>query len=101
MVSGEALEAAAGLTLPSTSLSRQRSFDRFRTLINAAAKLKLARAPVRQGGCLVLESDDLRRVPLEVGVPLFGSLLPETGRTTRPFPDEGGALAPAPSDDPA
>ncbi|MBB2200886.1 DUF1488 family protein [Gluconacetobacter tumulisoli] len=99
MVSGEALEAAAGLALPSTSLSRRRSFDRFRTLINAAAKLKLAGTAQRQDGCLILESEDLRRVPPEAGVPLFGSFFRDNSRAARVLPDECGALAAAASDD--
>ena len=40
-VSEEALEAASGLSAPSTTALRRRSFDRFRGLIDAAAKLKL------------------------------------------------------------
>jgi hypothetical protein len=72
-VSDEALEAVSGPALPSTSLTRRRSFDRFRTLIDAAAKLKLKDLSAGFGGPLVLSSRDLRRVPSETGVPSYGS----------------------------
>ena len=72
-VSEEALEAASGLTAPSTNASRRKSFDRYRSLIDAAAKLKLKTMDPGFVGPLVLSSADLRRVPPEVGVPSFGS----------------------------
>lgn len=72
-VSDEALEAVSGLTAPSTTALRRKSFDRFRTLINAAAKLKLKTLPPEFIGLLALTSRDLRRVPPETGVPLYGS----------------------------
>jgi len=72
-VADEALEAVAGLALPSTSLTRRKSFDRFRTLIDAAAKLKLEDFSEGFGGPLVLSSGDLRRVPAKSGVPSYGS----------------------------
>ena len=72
-VSDEALEAVSGLPAPSTVMLRRRSFDRFRTLINAAAKLKLSTLPSRPIGLIVLTGEDLRRVPPETGVPSFGS----------------------------
>lgn len=75
-VSDEALEAVSGLAAPSTTTLRRKSFDRFRTLIDAAARLKLGTLPPEFPGPLVLSSGDLRRVPPEVGVPAFGS----TGR---------------------
>ncbi len=74
-VSDEALEAASALTLPSTPLTRRRSFDRFRTLIDAAATLKLATLPRTATGPLLLTRDDLRRVPPQTGAPVFGSAL--------------------------
>ena len=49
-VSDEALEAVSGLPVPSTVVLRRRSFDRFRTLINVAAKLKLSTLPSRSIG---------------------------------------------------
>ena len=52
---------------------RRRSFDRFRTLINVAAKLKLRTLPSGSIGLIVLTREDLRRVPPETGVPSFGS----------------------------
>lgn len=69
----EALEAASGMAAPSTPLLRRRSFDRFRTLIDAAAKLKWEALPPGSVGSLVLTSEDLRSVPPQAGVPLFGS----------------------------
>jgi Protein of unknown function (DUF1488) len=76
-VSDEALEAVSGLAVPSTMVSRRKSFDRFRMLINAAARLKLGTLPPGFAGPLALSSKDLRCVPPEVGFPSFGS----TGRT--------------------
>jgi hypothetical protein len=52
---------------------RRRSFDRFRTLINVAAKLKLRTLPPGAIGPIVLTHEDLRCVPPETGVPSFGS----------------------------
>ena len=72
-VSDEALEAVSGLPAPSTVMLRRRSFDRFRTLINVAAKLKLRTLPSGSIGLIVLTREDLRRVPPETGVPSFGS----------------------------
>jgi hypothetical protein len=72
-ISDEALEAASSLTMPSTVMLRRRSFDRFRTLINVAAKLKLRTLPPGAIGPIVLTHEDLRCVPPETGVPSFGS----------------------------
>ena len=72
-VSDEALEAVSGLATPSTTVLRRKSFDRFRTLIDAAARLKLGTLPPNFSGPLFLSSGDLRRVPPGVGVPTFGS----------------------------
>jgi Protein of unknown function (DUF1488) len=72
-VSDEALEAVSGLTGPSTPALRRRSFDRFRTLINAAAVLRLSTLPLGFVGPIVLTSADLRHVPPVTGEPLFGS----------------------------
>lgn len=72
-VSDEALEAVSGLPVPSTVMLRRRSFDRFRTLINVAAKLKLSTLPSRSIGLIVLSGDDLRRVPPQTGEPPFGT----------------------------
>ncbi|WP_173576031.1 DUF1488 family protein [Acetobacter fallax] len=71
-VSNEALEAAAGLGALSGSVARHQSFHRFRTLIHAAAVLKLTRSGKKAEGLLLLGSDDLRLVPLEKGIPVFG-----------------------------
>lgn len=76
-VSDEALEAVSGLAVPSTAGSRRKSFDRFRLLIDAAAKLKLGTLPPGFTGPIVLSSRDLRDVPPEAGMPAFGS----AGRT--------------------
>ncbi|WP_424134957.1 hypothetical protein [Roseomonas chloroacetimidivorans] len=72
-VADEALEAASGLELPSTPLLRRRSFDRFRVLIDTAAKLKLSAMPVGFAGLLTISSGDLRCVPHKEGVPQFGT----------------------------
>lgn len=72
-VSDEALEAVSGLAVPSTAASRRKSFDRFRTLIHAAATLKLGTLPPGFAGPIVLSIGDLRRVPPETGAPAFGS----------------------------
>ena len=72
-VLGDALEAVSGLTLPSTVMLRQRSFDRFRTLIDIAARLKLKTLPAGSLGPIVLTQEDLRRVPPEPGVLSFGN----------------------------
>jgi hypothetical protein len=72
-VSDEALEAASNLAHPSTVILRRRSFDRFRTLIDAAAKLKLATMPDGFAGPLTISSADLRRLPAREGAPQFGS----------------------------
>jgi hypothetical protein len=69
----DALDAVSGQTAPSNSTLRRRSFDRFRTLINAAASVKLATLPTDFAGPLVLTRDDLRRVPTQPGAPSFGS----------------------------
>lgn len=72
-ISDEALEAASNLPLPSTALSRQQSFSRFRTLIDVAARMKLSRMPDNFSGLLTILSDDLRHVPDLEGAPQFGS----------------------------
>jgi hypothetical protein len=69
----DALDAVSGQTAPSNPTLRRRSFDRFRTLINAAASVKLATMPPEFAGPLVLTRDDLRRVPTQPGAPSFGS----------------------------
>ena len=73
-VSDEALEAVSGLQAPSTPVSRRKSFDRFRTLIDAAAKLKLKTLPPDFAGPVALTSGDLRSVPPSPGAPPFGSV---------------------------
>jgi hypothetical protein len=62
VVSNEALEAAAGLPELSAPMLRGRSFDRFRTLIHAAADARLAALPGLVGP-IVLTSRDLQSVP--------------------------------------
>ncbi len=69
----EALEAASGLTAPSTVALRRGSFDRFRTLIDAVPKLKSRTVPSEFIGPIVLTGDDLRSMPPQTGVPPFGS----------------------------
>jgi hypothetical protein len=73
-ISDEALEAASNLPLPSTATSRQRSFNRFRTLIDVAARLKLSHMPDSFTGPLTILSDDLRHVPGLEGLPQFSSM---------------------------
>ena len=72
-ISEEALDAVSGLTAPSTLALRRRAFDRFRSLIDAAAKLKLKSLPPEAVGPLMLSSSDLRVVPPSSGVPVFGT----------------------------
>jgi hypothetical protein len=79
----DALEAVSGLTVPSTVTLRQRSFDRFRTLINVAAKLKLRTLPAGYTGPITLNREDLRQVPPEAGVPSFGGSARTPARPTQ------------------
>ncbi len=72
-VPDDALGAASGAALPLSALSRRNAFDRFRTLLDAAAKLKLLAGPAGSLAPLVLTMADLRRVPPRTGVPTFGS----------------------------
>ena len=72
-ISDEALEAASGLAVPSTTGMRRQSFDRFRTVIHAAALRKLGTLPADFAGPLALSGDDLRGAVAGVGDPLFGS----------------------------
>jgi hypothetical protein len=74
-VSDDALEAVSGLTAPSTVTLRRRSFDRFRTLINTAATLKLATLPEGFSDPMILTREDLRRVPALNGEPEYGVAL--------------------------
>ena len=91
VVSNEALEAAAGLPAMSTPMLRRQSFDRFRTLIHAAAGARLAALPGLVGP-IVLTSRDLRSVPSVRGTPVFGS----SGRPPpRPARDGDAAAADA------
>lgn len=69
----DALDALSGLTAPSSMLLRRRSFERFRSLINVAAELKLKTLPSGSLGPIVLSREDLRRVPPDSGTPSFGS----------------------------
>lgn len=69
----DALEAAAGLATPSTITLRRRSFDRFRTLIDAAAQMKLKTLPSGSADMIMLTRGDLRGVPPQSGVPSFGT----------------------------
>jgi hypothetical protein len=85
VVSNEALEAASGLPGLSSAMLRRRSFDRFRTLIHAAAARRLAALPLGFVSPIVLTGRDLRSVPPERGAPAFGS----SGRApARPTADE-------------
>ena len=70
-VSAEALEEASGLPPQSSEQLHRRSFDRFRTLIEAAAQQKLAGLPPEFCGPITLASKDLRRVPHVVGMPPY------------------------------
>ena len=72
-ISDEALDAVSGLAFPSTIALRRRSFDRYRTLIDAAAKLKLQKLPPGFAGPVALSGGDLRAVPPTFGSPPFGS----------------------------
>jgi hypothetical protein len=72
-VQDEALGAVSGLTVAFSEALRQKSFHTFRTLINAAAELKLSTLPPGSSGRIVLTTEDLRCVQPEPGVPPFGS----------------------------
>ena len=72
-VADDALEAVSGLSAPSTPALRRESFDRFRMLIDAAAKLKAASVQDGFAGPMVLSIADLRRVPAQTGMTLFGN----------------------------
>ncbi|GBR03182.1 DUF1488 family protein [Acetobacter oeni] len=74
----EALEAAAGLASPATLAARRQSFQRFRVLIHAAATLKFARSGKASDVIVMLGSEDLRHVPPEKGVPVFGKIPRDT-----------------------
>ena len=91
-VSDEALDAVSGLTAPSTPMERRKSFDRFRTLIHAAAMLRLRALAPGSVGPLVLTYRDLRCVPPESGTPSFGS---SAKGPTRPAPSGGVPATPA------
>jgi hypothetical protein len=71
-ISGEALEAASGLILPSTTSSRRQSFGRFRMVIHAAALRKLEKLPPDFTGYLAVTSNDLRNMATLMGEPVFG-----------------------------
>jgi len=71
-VSGEALDAVAGLSAPSTPALRRASFDRFRTLIHAAAVMRLV-AGTESGEPILITGRDLKRVPSAPGLPKFGT----------------------------
>jgi hypothetical protein len=72
-VSDDVLHAVIGLPDGSTPTQRRRAFDRFRMLIDAAAKLKLGLLPADFGGPLALSSLDLRAVPPASETPVLGS----------------------------
>ena len=91
-VSVEALDAVSGLIAPSTPMERRKSFDRFRTLIHAAAMLRLRALSPGSAGPLVLTHRDLRCVLPESGTPLFGS---SAKGSTRPAPSGGVPATPA------
>jgi Protein of unknown function (DUF1488) len=79
-VSNDALDAASGLTGACTPAARRRSFERFRTLIHAAALLRLEAQPLGSIDPIILTDGDLRSVPPQVGTPRFGS----SGHTPTP-----------------
>ena len=72
-VSDEALAAVSGLAHPATLIQRRDAFNRFRTLINEAARLKAEATPgAWSDKPMVLGPSDLRRVPPRAGTPVFG-----------------------------
>ncbi|MFT8247152.1 hypothetical protein [Roseomonas sp. BN140053] len=89
-VLNEALEGASRLEASATDLHRRKSFDRFRMLIDAAAKLKLTTLPGNVVQPLLICSEDLLRVPPEHGVPQFGSKPLERSGGTVVAPSAGG-----------
>ncbi len=80
IVSEEALGAASGTALPLTSVTRRGAFDRFRVLIDAAAKLKMALPETAGLAEITLTPGDLRRVVPTHDSPPFGSSPRPTSR---------------------
>ena len=72
-VSHEALDAASALDADGTPATRRRSFERFRTVINAAALMRLDALQPGDAALIVLSGRDLRDVPEQTGVPRFGT----------------------------
>ena len=72
-IADDALEAASALTVPSTSVLRRRSFERFRTLIHAAAQLKSRTLPFGSAGPILLTREDFQSVRPQRGGPSYGS----------------------------
>jgi hypothetical protein len=72
-VSNDALDTASGMTDPCTAASRRRSFERFRTLVHAAALLRLEAQLPGSVDPIIVTDADLRSVPPQVGTPRFGT----------------------------
>ncbi len=80
----EALEAVSGLPGPLTMAVKRVSFDRFRILIDAAARLKMETIEHGSIDAITLTSTDLRRAGTQVGAPPFGTAARPTSRPVRP-----------------
>ena len=87
VVSEEALGAVSGTALPLTSVTRRGAFDRFRVLIDAAAKLKMAMPETAGLPTITLTPGDLRRVVPTHDSPPFGSTPRSTSRPPTPAGD--------------
>ncbi|WP_367117439.1 DUF1488 family protein [Acetobacter sp.] len=70
-VSNDALDAISCLALPSTPTARNRSFNRFRVLIHKAAERKVLECHDNSNDYILIQSEDLRRIPPESGNPAF------------------------------
>ncbi len=82
-VADEALEAVSGLAGPLTPSLQRGSFDRFRILIDAAARLKMESIEPGSVTAVTLTSRDLRRAGPQPGAPAFGTAArPSTRPTT-------------------
>ena len=89
VVSEEALCAVSGTTLPLTSVTRRGAFDRFRVLIDAAAKLKMELPETKDLQAITLTPGDLRRVVPSHDSPPFGSSPRPTSRPAASAPETG------------
>ena len=72
LVADTTLDAASGLSELPTLTLRRRSFEKFRTLIQATAQRMLGELPVGFIGSLVISGEDMRQTTPEQGMAVFG-----------------------------